>query len=202
MGGCLQCVNQWADSTAADTVGNLAPYRYFAPPSKADIGSVHSRMGDYVKSELEEAVNDADIIGDIVQNYRKLANGKQACCYCVTRKHSEHVAALFREAGIPAQHVDGETDASLRAAIIERFRRRDIKVLCNVDLFGEGFDVPGMEAVILARPTQSLTLYIQQSMRAMRQIRRILIRWLLSSITLVIVSAMACLMTIGSGRWT
>ena len=159
MGPSVQQLIEW---------GNLAPYRYFAPPSKANMGAVHSRMGDYVKSELEQAVNDADIIGDIVENYRKLADGKQACCYCVTRKHSEHVAALFREAGIPAQHVDGDTDKSLRNAIIERFRRREIKVLCNVDLFGEGFDVPGMEAVILARPTQSLTLYIQQAMRAMR----------------------------------
>lgn len=159
IGPTVQQLIQW---------GNLAPYRYFAPPSKANVGSVPVRMGDYVKSELETAVNDADIIGDIVANYRKLANGMQACCYCVTRKHSEHVAAMFRAAGISAQHVDGETDKSLRATIIDRFRKRDIKVLCNVDLFGEGFDVPGMEAVILARPTQSLTLYIQQSMRAMR----------------------------------
>lgn len=159
MGPTVQQLIQW---------GNLAPYRYFAPPSKAYVDGIHVQMGDYVTSELESAVNDADIIGDIVANYKTLANGKQACCYCVTRKHSEHVAALFRASGISAQHVDGETDKSLRAAIIEQFRRREIKVLCNVDLFGEGFDVPGMEAVLLARPTQSLTLYIQQSMRAMR----------------------------------
>ena len=159
MGPSVQQLIQW---------GNLAPYRYFAPPSKANLDNVHTKMGDYVKAELETAVNDADIVGDIVTYYRKLANGMQACCYCVSRKHSEHVAAMFRAAGIAAQHVDGETDSSLRAAIIERFRRKEIQVLCNVDLFGEGFDVPGMEAVILARPTQSLTLYIQQSMRAMR----------------------------------
>lgn len=148
--------------------GNLVDYQYFAPPSKAAVNDVHVRMGDYVKSELETAVNQADIIGDIVNTYKKLANGLQAVCYCVTRKHSEHVAALFRAAGIAARHVDGETDKSLRATILERFKQRKIQVLCNVELFGEGLDVPNMDAVILARPTQSLTLYIQQSMRAMR----------------------------------
>ena len=148
--------------------GNLAPYKYYAPPSKASVDDVHVKMGDYVRGELEHAVDDDVIIGDIVKNYKKLANGLQACCYCVSRKHSEHVAASFNKAGISAAYVDGDTDKSLRANTIQKFRERKIQVLCNVDLFGEGFDVPGMEAVILARPTQSLTLYIQQSMRAMR----------------------------------
>ena len=130
--------------------GNLSKYNYYAPPSKADIKSVRIQFGDYVKSELERAVDDDALVGDIVANYQKLADGRQTVCYCVSRKHSEHTAAKFRAAGISAAHVDGETHKAERDRIISDFRRKKLRVLCNVDLLGEGFDVPGMEAVILA----------------------------------------------------
>lgn len=148
--------------------GNLSKYNYYAPPSKADIKSVRIQFGDYVKSELARVVDDDALVGDIVANYQKLANGRQTVCYCVSRRHSEHTAAKFRAAGISAAHVDGETHKAERDRIISDFRRKKLHVLCNVDLLGEGFDVPGMEAVILARPTASLTLFIQQSMRPLR----------------------------------
>ena len=74
----------------------------------------------------------------------------------------------FEANNIPAKHLDGSTRKRERENAIESFRRNEIKVLCNVDLFGEGFDVPDCECVILLRPTQSLSLYIQQSMRCMR----------------------------------
>ena len=106
-----------------------------------------------MKSELERAVDDDALVGDIVANYQKLADGRQTVCYCVSRKHSEHTAAKFRAAGISAAHVDGETHKAERDRIISDFRRKKLRVLCNVDLLGEGFDVPGMEAVILARQT-------------------------------------------------
>lgn len=148
--------------------GNLSKYNYYAPPSKADIKSVRIQFGDYVKSELARVIDEDALVGDIVANYQKLANGRQTVCYCVSRRHSEHTAAKFRAAGISAAHVDGETHKAERDRIISDFRRKKLRVLCNVDLLGEGFDVPGMEAVILARPTASLTLYIQQSMRPLR----------------------------------
>ena len=83
-------------------------------------------------------------------------------------RHSKHTANLFNQASIVAAHVDGETQKSERREIIEAFRYGDIQVLCNAELFGEGFDVPNCDCVILTRPTQSLTLFIQQSMRCMR----------------------------------
>ena len=156
--------------TAAEliTAGNLTPYDYYAPPSKFDPAAAHVRFGEYVKGDLINQMDDADVIGDIVANYKKLAAGKRAICYCINRAHSEHVAASFRAAGIPAAHVDGETHKAVRARTIEDFRLGKIQILCNAELLGEGFDVPAMEAVILARPTASLTLYIQQSMRPLR----------------------------------
>ncbi|CCO08251.1 DEAD/DEAH box helicase [Desulforamulus hydrothermalis] len=148
--------------------GNLSPYKYFAPPVKANLDGLRVKYGDYVKSDITLAMDRSEIIGDAIEQYKKLADGKRAIAYCVSRAHSEHTAEMFRAAGIPAQHIDGETDHGVRKAAIEQFRTGQIKVLCNVDLISEGFDVPAMEAVLLLRPTQSLTLHIQQSMRPMR----------------------------------
>ena len=77
-------------------------------------------------------------------------------------------AQKFREAGIEAVHIDGETPKAERDRIVDDFRRGAIDILCNVDLISEGFDVPDCGCSILLRPTKSLTLYIQQSMRCMR----------------------------------
>ena len=156
--------------SAADLIaaGNLTPYDYYAPPTKFDPAAAHVRFGEYVKNDLLSQMDDADVIGDIVTNYKNLADGKRAICYCINRAHSEHVAASFRAAGIPALHIDGETHKAVRARAIEDFRTGRLQILCNAELLGEGFDVPAMEAVILARPTASLTLYIQQSMRPLR----------------------------------
>ena len=156
--------------SAADLIaaGNLTPYDYYAPPTKFDPAAAHVRFGEYVKNDLLRQMDDADVIGDIVTNYKNLADGKRAICYCINRAHSEHVAASFCAAGIPALHIDGETHKAVRARAIEDFRTGRLQILCNAELLGEGFDVPAMEAVILARPTASLTLYIQQSMRPLR----------------------------------
>lgn len=148
--------------------GNLTPYQYYAPPAKFNADEVRIKFGEFVKSDLEIQLDNNAVVGDIIANYKKVAAGMRAICYCVNRKHSEHVAQCFNAAGIKAIHVDGETHKSIRNQAIRDFRDNKIKILCNAELFGEGFDVPAMEAVILARPTQSLTLFIQQSMRAMR----------------------------------
>ena len=78
------------------------------------------------------------------------------------------MATAFCQAGIKAVHIDGNTPKDQRTTIISDFRKGNIQILCNVDLISEGFDVPDCECSILLRPTKSLILYIQQSMRCMR----------------------------------
>ncbi|MDD3157463.1 DEAD/DEAH box helicase [Anaeromusa sp.] len=148
--------------------GFLAPYKYYAPPVMADLGNIRIKMGDFDAKEVEVRVNKSAIIGDAVAHYLKLAIGRQGIAYCASIAHSQNTAASFRAAGVSAVHIDGTTPAAEREQTVAAFRRGEIKVLCNVDLFGEGVDVPAMEAVMLLRPTQSLTLFIQQSMRGMR----------------------------------
>jgi DNA repair protein RadD len=147
---------------------NLSPYKYYAPPVAADFSDLKVKYGDYVQSEVALKMDKSEIIGDLIDQYKKLAPGARAVCYCASVAHSQHTADMFRLAGIPALHIDGTTHDLSRKAAIREFKAGTIKILCNVDLISEGFDVPAMEAVILARPTQSLTLYIQQAMRAMR----------------------------------
>ena len=145
----------------------LAPYEYYAP-TVADMTGIHTQHGEYVTDEVVKKLDQSKIYGDVISYYRQLADGKQAICYCASVEHSKNMAAQFKAAGISAEHIDGETPKDRRADIISRFRSGDIKILCNVDLISEGFDVPDCNTAILLRPTKSLTLYIQQSMRCMR----------------------------------
>lgn len=145
----------------------LAPYDYYAP-SIADLTGLHTRAGEFVAGDIEKAMMKSAVYGDAINYYRKLADGRKAICYCASVRHSERMAEEFCSAGIPAAHIDGETPKPERARIVAAFRSGEIRILCNVDLISEGFDVPDCECSILMRPTKSLTLYIQQSMRCMR----------------------------------
>lgn len=148
--------------------GYLSPYDYYAPV--IDMPKFHIRNGDFIQSEVAQFFNknQRKIYGDVVAHYRKLADGKQAICYLPTVEFSKQTADKFNEMGITSAHLDGTTPKGERDGIIEKFRSGEIKILCNVDIVSEGFDVPDCECVILLRPTKSLILYTQQSMRCMR----------------------------------
>ena len=147
--------------------GYLAPYRIFAPQG-ISVAGVHTRMGDFAKDELLAVADKPTITGDAIKHYLKHAAGKRAVVFCVSIEHSKHVVEQFRQAGIPAVHVDGETETEARDQAIRRFTNGEVRVLSNVELFGEGFDLPSLEVAILLRPTQSLGLYLQQVGRALR----------------------------------
>lgn len=147
--------------------GFLSKYRLFAP-SSIDTSKIATRMGDYAKETLATLVDRPTITGDAIAHYKRLADGKRAVVFAVSIEHSKHIVAQFQAAGVEAEHVDGETPMEVRDAAIERFRKGDLQVLSNVELFGEGFDIPNIEAAILLRPTQSLGLYLQQIGRALR----------------------------------
>jgi len=147
----------------------LSPYKIYAP-SHINTSGLHTRMGDFITSELDELVDRPTITGDAIKHYTKFCPGARAVVFCVSVKHSRHVVDQFNAAGIPAEHVDGETPPEVRDAAIKRFSSGETKILSNVELFGEGFDLPAMEAVILLRPTRSLGLYLQQVGRCLRYV--------------------------------
>lgn len=145
----------------------LAPYDYYAP-DVTDLTGIHTKMGEYVTADIEKAMIKNTVFGDMIKYYKQLAEGKKAVCYCASVSHSQATAEAFRAAGITAEHIDGASPKAERERIISAFRRGEIMILCNVDLISEGFDVPDCECAILLRPTHSVTLFIQQSMRCMR----------------------------------
>ncbi|EAE8076143.1 DEAD/DEAH box helicase [Listeria monocytogenes] len=146
----------------------LAPYKYFAPEIVQTETLDIKRTGEFDMTGLDDQFNKRMIWGDVIKHYQKLANGEQAILYASSLYQSEKMAMSFESVGITSVHIDGKTPKSIRDDIIQRFREGEIKVLCNLDLIGEGFDVPDCSTVIMLRPTQSLSLYIQQSMRGMR----------------------------------
>lgn len=145
----------------------LAPFDYYAP-TLSDMNVLKkSSTGDYTKASMDKAVSRV-IFGDIVKHYRELADGKKTILYAHSVEASQNIAQAFTDAGIKAMHADAKTNSAERDAIMEDFKDGDLQVLCNVDLVSEGFNVPDCSCVILVRPTASLVLYLQQSMRSMR----------------------------------
>jgi len=149
-------------------MGYLCRYRYFSPPTAIDFETISIKYGEYDKTDLEIAVNKNVVTGDAIDHYKRLMSGKRAIAFCVSIIHADAVAKQFRERGIPAESVSGNTPKIERAAVLERLKSGETLVVTNCDLYGEGVDVSAVEGVIMLRPTMSLSLYIQQSGRALR----------------------------------
>lgn len=147
--------------------GYLSPYRYFAP-SSPDLSGVHSRMGDFVQREVAAVMDKPRVTGDVVAHYRRLAMGRRALMFAVSIEASHRLVASFNAEGIPSEHVDGETPAEQRDRAIGRLERGELKVVSNVDLFGEGVDLPAVEALLDVAPTQSRTRVMQRRGRVLR----------------------------------
>lgn len=149
--------------------GFLVAPRYYAPaePNVSKV-KVSKSTGDYVQSELAEVMDKGSITGDVIHHWKKLAGNRPTVCFCVTVEHSKHVAAQFNEAGIRAEHCDAETPEAEREAIIKRLEAGETKVITNVGILCTGVDIPCLGVIILARPTKSYPLYIQQIGRGTR----------------------------------
>ena len=145
----------------------LSPYKYYSV-KLADTSGLHIKAGDYKADEIAELMQNSEIYGETVKQWEKLAKGKKTIAYCASVEAAEETAEQFRQAGYTAASLSGSTPKELRAQIMQDFRESKIMILTNCELFGEGLDVPDCECTVLLRPTQSLTLYIQQSMRSMR----------------------------------
>ena len=153
--------------------GYLSPYLYYAP-SNIDASELSmSSNGDYSKESLAQASFSARIVGDNIQQYLKLANGKRNIVFAINRIHGMDITRRYNEAGIKAEFLDGETADKKRRDVVNAFEEGKINVLVNCDLFGEGFDLPAVEVVSLLRPTASTSLYLQQVGRGLRTCKEI-----------------------------
>lgn len=144
----------------------LAPVDYYAP-SQIDTSKLRTkRAGDYSVDSIKEAMK-PKIYGNAVKHYLKLAAGKQAIAYTYNVDSAIRLAQAFNNQGITARSVAGSTPKEVRRKIIEDYRAGKIKIVTNAELFTEGLDLPNVDCVIMLRPTQSLSLYLQFAMRSM-----------------------------------
>lgn len=148
--------------------GFLTEYRIFAPPSDYQRPDTIGGSGDFTMVNMKKATKQSHIVGDIVAHYIKIANGKPGVTFVPDVETAHDVAAQFCAAGVPAVAVSAKTPDRERIDCINRFKRGELRQLVNVDLFGEGFDLPAIEVVSMGRPTESYGLYVQQFGRALR----------------------------------
>lgn len=147
--------------------GFLAPFRYFQPPGDFDSKLLkRGSTGDFTNESMSQAMS-TKIFGHIVKQYKRIAPGMQAVVYTYSIDSAIKIAAEFNSEGISAVEVDGTTSKEKRDLAVRKFREQEIKILVNVNLFTEGVDLPNVDCVIMARPTASLALYLQFSMRCL-----------------------------------
>ena len=149
-------------------IGFLVPARYWSHPSAADMRGVKITRGDFDPEESAARMDRSKILGDLVENYRAVGNGARAIAFAVNVAHSEHIRDAFNAAGIPAAHLDGETPKDERERILDDLAAGTVRVVSNCGILSEGFDCPAVEVAILARPTASLGLHLQQIGRVLR----------------------------------
>jgi DNA repair protein RadD len=147
--------------------GFLSEYKIFEGITP-DLSNVATKGGDYRARQLEEVCDQAFLIGDLVQNYQRLCSGQSAIVFGASVDHSQHIADSYNAAGIPAAHIDATACPEYRQGAINQFKSGEIKILSNYGLITEGFDVPACEVIQIARPTQSLGLYLQMVGRGLR----------------------------------
>jgi superfamily II DNA or RNA helicase len=157
--------------------GYLAKPRVYSSPAgvldvlRVALKQVKTRKGDYAPDTLARAVDNGYLIGKVVSEAVRLAPDVPKLVFACNVEHSQKIARNFRRAGIKAEHVDGETPLAERQRILAALRDGDIEVVCNVDVLSEGWDLPALGAVVLARPTKSLARLLQWCGRVQRPYR-------------------------------
>ncbi|CAJ2234975.1 Putative DNA repair helicase RadD [Companilactobacillus paralimentarius] len=144
----------------------LAPVDYYAPV-QLDVSQLKTkRNGEFDEKSIEEAFK-PKVYGNAVNTFKKLGGSKQAIAYTYNVASAERLASELNANGVVAKAVSGNTPKDERDHIIDDYRNGKIQVVTNAELFTEGLDLPNVDVVIMLRPTQSLSLYLQFAMRCM-----------------------------------
>lgn len=147
-------------------MGYLAEPDIYAPPGP-DTHGVRTIGGDFDRRAVSARMQ-GRLVGDVIEHWKQHARGKATLLFAVNVAESRRMERAFLRAGVTAVHVDAHTSTARRDEVFRAFRARSIEVVCNVELVTEGFDFPDLECVIIARPTQSVALYMQMVGRVMR----------------------------------
>lgn len=151
-------------------IGRLAKMRYFglSKEGQPDLSGVRTVRGDYSEADLRQACDKPKLIAHIVEQWQKITPGKRTIAFCVGVDHAFAVAEAFRDSGVSADTVTGETPKPERQKMYNALADGSLQVLTSVNVVSIGFDVPAVEVGLLLRPTKSKAMHFQQIGRVMR----------------------------------
>lgn len=171
-------LGQWFDTMVVGSTikeltseGWLVGAKHYAPSAAAietALADIGVRAGDYRVDQLSECMRNKVVIGDVVSGWKARGENRQTIAFCVDRQHAAELSDEFNAAGIPAAAIIDETPDDTRAELFARFNRGDLRIMCSVGVLSIGFDSPVASCAILARPTLSTALYVQQGGRVLR----------------------------------
>lgn len=161
------------DALGADL---LCPFHYFAVADGTDLKAITWKRGRYDEGELDNLFTGNDARARIVlTNLRdKISDvaAIRALGFCVSIAHAEYMTRVFNDAGIPAKTVTGDTPQHERESALRELRDAIVNVLFTVDVFNEGLDLPDVDTLLMLRPTESATIFMQQLGRGLRRTRQ------------------------------
>jgi len=177
-----QSVFHWFDDRIATEVrlwqaldqGLLSPFHYFGTHDGSDLRGVSFRRGRYAVSELEGVYltdrERATRVLQAVDSHVADPGRMRALGFCVSVAHAQDMAARFNAAGLRALALHAGSAADERRSAVSRLRRGDLQIVFTVDLFNEGVDIPEVDTILLLRPTESATVFLQQLGRGLRRV--------------------------------
>jgi DNA repair protein RadD len=145
----------------------LVPTRAYAP-SIPDLTGIRIQAGDYVENQLADRMDRPQLVGDIITQWHRLAEGRRTVVFATGVQHSIHIRDEFQKSGVSADHLDGSTPKDERDAILQKLSCGVIDVVTNCMVLTEGWDMPDIGCVVLARPTKKMGLYRQMVGRVLR----------------------------------
>lgn len=169
-GGVFDLMTVGPDMRQLIELGFLTDYVIFGPPPSYDGGQldISKTTGDVNPNQLRDVAHKSTITGDIVRDYLRLTPGKRGVSFVVDVQLAAETVQAFEQAGVPAAMISAKTPDNVRIGRMDDFRNGFIKQMVNVDILGEGVDVPGIEVVSMGRYTESFSLFIQQFGRMLR----------------------------------
>jgi DNA repair protein RadD len=138
-------------------------------PDRPNLTGIRRTRGDYDQGQLAgRLAEQPKRIGNLVENWLELAEGQRTVCFAMNVEDSQMIVARYRDAGVAAEHLDGQTPESQRDAILSRLESGETLVVSNVDVLVEGYDLPSLGCIQLGRPTLSVTRFLQMIGRGSR----------------------------------
>lgn len=150
----------------------LCPFQYFGVSDSVDFSTIRWQRGGYDQQQLENLVTGNDVRANLViEKVREILLDVRTACglgFCVSVRHAEYMAGVFNKAGIKAIALSAESPRDLRQSVQRQLIARDVNFIFVVDLYNEGVDIPAVDTILLLRPTESLTVFLQQLGRGLR----------------------------------